>query len=278
MSRINTLLIILTIVTAPMAAQTPESTHVGPDMGALISKLLHRDALTATVKYEAPEPPDMAVGMPMPQGPKLFDGQVDLLHDDGATLAVSRSELPRVAVFAKGKQRVVETRTAGKPFSAGPALTDLLALIDAKAVATAATSARWKEARSDDGTVTHTATLPARIIPADRREEFDPMMMSMAPRVRRIETTVRCDAQGTVKNLTFTVIRSDPQAAVMELMADAMQGGDEGELPMLEMGDPDELHDIDGGRHTYVVTPGPGTGSKRVRRLLAELSQALAGK
>lgn len=200
-----------------------------------------------------------------------FEGSFHIRRDAaGDVLVASKAALPGMALFARGKTLL--TRTTVKPgteIAMGDLNDDLAVFLAPKSLASwGAAKAKWEVTEKGDGSSTHRTTIPDRFFVTEREvleaDDGTSVMMidPMAVKVIRGELELNVDAEGGLVALTLTVVRSDPMAAVQELMGN----GEDGEMGF----DPSELDDmdpIDGVAHRYSLKPTATAKSARLEAL-----------
>jgi hypothetical protein len=203
-----------------------------------------------------------------------FTGAIEAVRtDQGETLLLSKSGLPGFAIYHRGTKTVTRTNFESRPVNPSRLAGDLDCLLKPADLVAAVKSAKL-DVQSEDGLTVFRGDLPKRLIKGRRSEDQEVQMFSMAPKVLKVQGEFRVDSQGRLAGLKFSVLRSDPGAALRRRLEEAAEEG--GGLAI----GPGDLEDLDsdepGPTSTYALTLAPSGPSARAKSELESL-RALAG-
>ena len=189
-----------------------------------------------------------------------FQGELEVLRDKrGELLVASTRVVPGIVVHDLDGTQLIQTLHADEAVGAEVTASDLSALCDLGRLARALARQEIRVDSSKDGT-TYRTKLPKGYL----RSAGGPVQM-LQPKVLSIDVTIRVDGKQQLSGLVFSVMRTDPTAAMRER---AMGGGG-----AIELDAGSELPEHEGATRVYDLKVA-AAASERARAALADMRRA----
>ncbi|MHC4938797.1 MAG: hypothetical protein ACYTHK_07505 [Planctomycetota bacterium] len=216
-----------------------------------------------------------------------YEGKVEAWRDaDGATVIVSRRELPGFGLYLTEDRAIRRMTTEDKVPDLTQLQTELMSFLDGKRFSKHALAAELKheldEASGDhvfNGAVDKHIVRPVRTAAGDPR--FGRAFRGMQPKVLRAKIELRVTPKGRLKSAKVTIVRNDPAREMMRGGAFGgrivIQGGQGGfkVVPDNKDDEAEEKHDIEGLSTIYRLNFSQKDPSERAKAFKREIIRAL---
>jgi|GEM_PF-7050904 len=149
-----------------------------------------------------------------------FEGDITIWRTAGQELVVaSAGALPGLAFYTNGDRTITQINFDDEPFKTASVTGDLTSLLDTARLLDAAMNGEFTAERIEEqNALLFKGTLSKKIIKSSGGGQFG----FMAPQVLRVEAEFCVGPEKTVDSALFTVVRTDPMAAMKR---QAMKGG-----------------------------------------------------
>jgi hypothetical protein len=263
---------------AAEAAPAPEEADARALFAAAVLRHKNAPEQVARATIE-PEPPaaggNMGVVMRFGAfgGGEPFTGEVEAWRgEDGATVVVSREELPGFCLYADGDRTVRQATFEEEPASLAEVEAELVPLLDPARFAKHFMNAKLEVRRDEaSGDWVFEGPVSRNLVRVTKTEGHMP-----AKRVIRTEAKVVLTAEGALRRVKVKVVHSDPMQEMMNRGGGRVivgVGGGQQQPPKDE--DEDEPHDVEGDSVTYALDFGPPAPSDRARAFKREVLRML---
>jgi len=166
----------------------------------------------------------------------------------------STEALPGMAFYGNGDREITQINFDDEPFKTANVTRDIASLLDTSRLLDAVVNGEFAAERIEEqNALLFKGTLSKKIIKSAGGGQFG----FMAPQVLRVEVEFRVGPEKTVDAAVFTVVRTDPMAAMKR---QAMEGGG----TVTSMGMPEESKE-EGRSMIYSLTRAGAKPSQRIK-------------